>query len=221
MERTVLVGGGGFSRELIDAVTACHQAGTVPPIGGYLDDRGDVLGEYDSRVPWLGSVAEYQPRPGDAFVLAIGSPAAKRAVHGRLHDRGAKFPRLIHPSVNVAPSAEIAEGVIMLFNGAAGPNCRIERMVTINTGSGLGHDAVLGEFSTLSSKVDITGGVQVGQDCLIGSNAVLIPRIKIGNGATIGAGSVIYRSVPAGATMFAPPAKMLKARPGVPKSGQS
>jgi serine acetyltransferase len=54
---------------------------------------------------------------------------------------------------------------------------------------------------------------------MIGSNAVLVPRIKIGNGATIGAGSVIYRSVPAGATMFAPPAKMLKARVQAPKEG--
>ncbi len=86
-------------------------------------------------------------------------------------------------------------------------------MVTINAGSGVGHDVVVGEFSTLSSKVDITGGVQVGTDCLIGSNAVLIPRIRIGDGATVGAGCVIYRSVPAGATMFAPPARMLKARP--------
>ena len=213
MERIILVGGGGFCRELIDAVTQCHEAGSVPPVGGYLDDNGDVLAGHDSRVPWLGSTLEYQPAPGDAFVLAIGSPAGKRALHGRLHDRGAKFPRLIHPSVNVAPSASIAEGVMILFNGAAGPNCRIERMVTINAGSGLGHDAVVGEFSTLSSKVDITGGVQVGKDCLIGSNAALIPRIKIGDGATIGVGSVIYRSVPAGATMFAPPAKMIKARP--------
>lgn len=212
MERIILVGGGGFCRELIVAVTSCHEAGTVPPVGGYLDDRGEVLGDHDSRVPWLGSTLEYQPRPGDAFVLAIGSPAGKRAAHGRLHDRGGQFPRLIHPSVNIAPSAKIAEGVIILFNGGAGPNCRIERMVTINTGSGLGHDAVVGEFSTLSSKVDITGGVQVGADCTIGSNAALIPRIRIGDGATIGVGCVIYRSVPAGATMFAPSARMLKAR---------
>jgi sugar O-acyltransferase (sialic acid O-acetyltransferase NeuD family) len=211
MKRTILVGGGGFCRELIDAVSTCHEAGSVPAVGGYLDDAGDVLGGFDIRVPWLGSTIEYQPQPDDVFVLAIASPAGKRVVHGRLHDRGARFPRLIHPTVNVAPTAMIAEGVMILFNGAAGPNCRIERMVTINTGSGLGHDAVVGEFSTLSSKVDITGGVQVGSDCLIGSNAALIPKIKIGNGATIGAGCVIYRSVPAGATMFAPPARMLKA----------
>jgi len=39
---------------------------------------------------------------------------------------------------------------------------------------------------------------------------VFVPKIKIGDGATIGAGSIVYRSVPAGATMYAAPAKRLK-----------
>jgi len=212
-ERVVLVGGGGFCRELVDAVADCHEAGTLPPLAGYLDDNGDTLSRYGYDTPWLGGVADYVPQPGDQFVMALGSPMSKRAVFDRLSVRGGTFPKLIHPSVKIARTASIAEGCMILFNGAAGPNSRVERFVTINTGSGLGHDAVIGEFSTLSSKVDITGNVRVGQDVMIGSNAVFVPGVKIGDGATIGAGSIIYRSVRAGATMYAAPAKLLK-RPG-------
>jgi acetyltransferase-like isoleucine patch superfamily enzyme len=68
----------------------------------------------------------------------------------------------------------------------------------------------VGEFTTLSSRIDITGGVIVGSDVTVGSGAVFVPRVKIGNFATIGAGSVVYRSVPAGATLYAAPAKTLR-----------
>jgi sugar O-acyltransferase (sialic acid O-acetyltransferase NeuD family) len=211
--RVVLVGGGGFCRELIDAVADCTEAGSLPPLAGYLDDSGDTLSRYGYDTPWLGSVTDYQPGPGDLMVMALGSPKSKRAVFERLSVRGGVFPKLIHPSVKVARTADIAEGCMILFNGAAGPNCRIERFVTINSGSGLGHDASIGEFSTLSSKVDITGNVKLGKDVLVGSNAVFVPGVKIGDGATIGAGSIIYRSVRPGATTFAAPAKLLKMRP--------
>ena len=92
----------------------------------------------------------------------------------------------------------------------AGPDTRIDRFVTFNAGSGVGHDGSVGEFSQLSANVDITGGVEIGPDVMIGTKVIFLPRIKVGAGATIGAGSVVYRSVPAGATMYAPPAKMLR-----------
>jgi sugar O-acyltransferase (sialic acid O-acetyltransferase NeuD family) len=210
-KRIILIGGGGFCRELIDAVADCYEAGTLPSLGGYIDDNGEVLAPYGYDLPWLGSTEDYAPKPGDGFIMAVGSPKGKRAVHGRLQVRGATdFPRLIHPTAKIARTAEIAEGVLILFNSASGPNSRVDRYVTINTGSGLGHDASIGEFATLSSKVDITGNVKVGRDAMIGSNAVFVPGVKVGDGATVGAGSVVYRSVRAGTTVYAPAAKLLK-----------
>lgn len=212
LARIILVGGGGFCRELVDAVADCTEAGTLPPLAGYVDDGGDVLAGYGYDVPWLGTIDSYSPCEGDGFIMAIGSPAGKRRVHERLQARGAVFPSLIHPTAKIARTAHVAEGVLILFNSATGPNSRVDRFVTINTGSGLGHDASVGEFTTLSSKVDITGNVHVGKDAMIGSNAVFVPGVKIGDGATVGAGSVIYRSVRAGSTVYAPPAKLLKIR---------
>jgi acetyltransferase-like isoleucine patch superfamily enzyme len=79
--------------------------------------------------------------------------------------------------------------------------------------SGIGHDAVAGEFTTLSSVVDVTGNVQIGKDVSIGSGARLLPGVKVGDGAVIGAGSIVVRSVKPGVTVFAAPAKTLTMRP--------
>jgi sugar O-acyltransferase (sialic acid O-acetyltransferase NeuD family) len=208
--RTILVGGGGFARELFFWAADCTAAGRLPAVAGYLDDGGDVLGPMGYALPWLGGIDSYQPQPGDGLILALGSPAAKRAVHGRLSVRGAAFPVMIHPLTRVVATANLSEGVVFCPGSAAGPDTRLDRFVTINTDSGLGHDAQVGEYSTLSSRVDLTGGVKVGRDVMIGSGAVFVPRVKIGDGATVGAGSVVYRSVPAGGTVYAAPAKLLK-----------
>lgn len=209
--RTIIVGGGGFCRELIFFIGHSVDAGTIAPIGGYLDDNGDVLAEFDyPEVPWLGSVEDYVPRAGDGFVLAIGSPQTKRVIHAKLAARGGTFPKMIHPGATIVRTARLDEGVIFCPGTLAGADTRIDRFVTFNGSSGIGHDSTVGEFTTLSSNVDVTGNVTIGSDVSVGSNASFLPRVKVGNGATVGAGSVVYRSVPAGATVYAAPAKLLR-----------
>jgi sugar O-acyltransferase (sialic acid O-acetyltransferase NeuD family) len=208
--RTIFVGGGGYCRELLLLAADCCRAGTLPPVAGYLDDNGDVLAPFDTGVPWLGSLEDYVPQPGDGFILALGTPSTKRAVHEKLRTRGGIFPRLIHPSANIAPSAGIEEGVIFGLLTAAGPNTQTERFVTFNNGSGIGHDCTVGAYTTLSANIDVTGSAVIGSGVMIGTKAVILPRVTVGDGATIGAGSIVYRSIPAGATVYAPPAKLLK-----------
>lgn len=211
-ERLILVGGGGFCRELCFWASDCHAAGSLPAIAGYLDDGGPVLAKLGYALPWLGSIEDFTPSPGDAYLLAVGDPKGKRIVHAKLSVRGGAFPRMIHPKTRVVATADVAEGVIFCPGSAAGPDTVLERFVTINTDSGLGHDARVGEFSTLSSRVDLTGGVHVGCDVTIGSGATFVPKVKIGDGAVVGLGSVVYRSVPPGRTVYAAGAKSLKNR---------
>lgn len=208
--RLILVGGGGFARELLVWARDCEEAGTLPPVEGYIDDAGDQLARLNYKLPWLGSTDDYVPRSGDQFVLAIGSPKAKRIIHEKLSVRGAVFPRFIHPTARIAPTASIDEGSIFLLMAVAGPETKIGRFVTLNGGSGVGHDGVVGHYTTISSHVDVTGGAKIGQNVVVGSKALLMPGVNVGDGATVGAGCTVYRSVPAGATIYAPPSKLLK-----------
>lgn len=211
--RTILAGGGGFCRELYFWASECAAAGRLPPVRGYLDDAGDTLARFDyPDMPWLGGIDNYVPQEEDLFFIAVGAPATKRRIHGVLSGRGARFGQLIHPTSRVLRTASLGEGVIFCPGAAAGPDTVIGRFVTFNAVCGAGHDAKVGEFSTVSSNVDITGHVEIGSDVMIGSGATFVPGTKVGDRAVIGAGSVVYRSVPAGATVFAPAAKTMRAR---------
>lgn len=210
--RVIIVGGGGFGRELISHVTDCHEAGTLPAVGGYIDDTGGTLAPYGYDIPYLGKIDAYQANDDHLLIMAVASPAGKRSVSAKLLERGGRFATLIHPSCVPSRSAVIGEGTVICTHAGPGVDTRIGRFVTINSYSALGHDANIGDFTTISGHVDVTGNAQIGTDVFIGSTASILPKVRIGDGASVGAGSVVYRTVPAGATVFAAPAKLLKRR---------
>ncbi|HEX8384143.1 MAG TPA: NeuD/PglB/VioB family sugar acetyltransferase [Sphingomonas sp.] len=211
-ERIIIVGGGGFGRELVSHVGDAHRAGMLPGLGGYLDDAGDVLAAFGhyAHVPWLGRLDDYRPEPGDLFTLAVGAPRTKKALAERLRTRGARFATVIHPSAVTSPTAKLGEGVIVGTHAGPGVDTVLGDFVTLNSYSGIGHDAAVGDFTTISGHVDITGGTQIGEGVFIGSNSSILPRVRIGDWANVGAGSIVYRTIKSGQTVYAPPAKLLK-----------
>lgn len=214
-KRLIIVGGGGFAREAYTWASDCAAAGRVPPVAGYLDDAGDVLAHAERyAMPYLGTIDGFDVGAGDRFLLALGSPHTKRIVRERLLVRGATFPTVIHPTCIITPTCTIEEGAFLCVGCIIAPDSTVGAFVTMNTGSGTGHDATVGAFSVLASRVAIGGEARIEEDVSIGSGVEVLPRIRIGRGATIGPGSVLYRSVPAGATMYAPAAKRLRTAAG-------
>jgi len=206
--RLILVGAGGFGRELINwADDIAAQGGQA--FAGYLDINANVLAGSAYTLPWLGTPDSYVPQAGDELVIAIADPAGKRAVTDRLRAQGARFGCLIHPSAVVARTAVLGEGVVLCPHALVSADARVGDFVAVNTLSSVGHDAVVGAYSTLSAHVDLTGYVQVGEDCFFGSGARVLPKVKIGARARIGAGATIMRNVAEDAVMFTMPAKKL------------
>jgi sugar O-acyltransferase (sialic acid O-acetyltransferase NeuD family) len=206
-ERSVIVGAGGFGREVLSWALDCEEAGRLPHVGGFLDDEQDAMEGFD--IPRLGSISDYAPTPRDRFIVALGKPSSKRRLVEMLKDKGGQFVTLIHPTAVVTRSASLGEGVIMTPFTMANPGAIAGRFVTIISFSGLGHDARAGEFTTISSHVDVTGYAELGRDVFVASGARILPRVKVGDGATIGAGAVVMRRVKPGATVYAEPAKLL------------
>jgi sugar O-acyltransferase (sialic acid O-acetyltransferase NeuD family) len=202
--RYILVGAGAFGRELINWAEDC---GT--PFTGFLDSSAAALDGYDYRLDYLGAIEAFQPQQSDCLVMAVGDPAAKRALATLLLSKGARFARLVHPSAVVARTAKLGEGVVVCPQAMVSADARVGDFVAVNALASVGHDVDLGAYSTLSAHVDLTGWVRVGEACFFGSGARVLPKVKVGAGARIGAGATVMRSVPEGATMYTAPAKKL------------
>jgi serine O-acetyltransferase len=106
---------------------------------------------------------------------------------------------------------EMATGISISLDARIGPGLRIHHFGNIFIHS----EAVIGSNCTLRQGVTIgnnmtDGGVPViGDDVDFGVYAQVLGRVRIGNGAKIGAMSVVLTDVPAGATAFGVPARIL------------
>ncbi|EZP55115.1 acetyltransferase [Sphingomonas sp. RIT328] len=207
--RTIIVGAGGFGRELINWAEDCNLSGLLPAVAGFIDDDENAMNGFDYPVGMLGSISDYYPVAGDRLLMAIGTPITKQKVFESLNARGCVFASLIHPRAIVANTARISEGAIVCPLSLISADATLGRFVSVNALSSVGHDVTIGDYSTLSAHVDLTGGVALDTGVTIGTGAKLLPRVKVGAGAMIGAGSIVYRNVPAGRSVFAAPAKLL------------
>ena len=75
--------------------------------------------------------------------------------------------------------------------------------------TGLGHDATVGSYSTISSFCGINGNVKLGERVFVGSHACIAPGRRIGNDAFLCIGSVVMTNVKAGVKMIGNPAKKM------------
>lgn len=210
-KRLLILGAGGFGREVLDWARQSPAHGSEWVVAGFLDDNPDALAAFPSvDVPVLGSIADHRPAADEVFVGAIGQVGAKRRCVEAILARGGQFvPALVHPSAVVGSRARLGRGAILCPHAVVSSEAVLGDFVSINLHSTVAHDARVGEFTQVHCHCDLTGGVLVGRDVTVGSRASILPGVKVGDGATVGAGSVVMRDVPAGATVFGAPARML------------
>ena len=205
----VIVGGGGFGREI-----ACWAMDVASSVGagrvvGFLDDQATDASRFPEHLPYLGTIADYSPRESHQLLLTIGSTSAKRDIVATLKGRGARFASLRHPTAVVAVTARLEEGVILCPYAVVSANAVLGEFVAVNIHSSIGHDVNVGAYSTISAHVDLTGGVTLGQAVSVGSGARVLPGRHVGEGATVGAGAIVMRNVPVHATVYSAAAKQL------------
>lgn len=208
MTRLLIVGAGGFGREMYQAVLASLRFRADWDITsiGYLDDASapPLL-----RAPLVGTVAGYDYTSGDLGLCAIGSPQVRRQVVGSLAARGLRFPAFIDDRAHVGEGVEYGDGLIVGCGSVITVDVKIGEHTHINTYCTVGHDVVIGDFSTFSSQCNLTGGASVGSDVFFGTGATVIPGKSVGDGARVGAGSVVVRSVKTQESVFGNPARRI------------
>lgn len=207
--KLILVGAGGFGREVLEWAKNSFPEIGPSPVSGFLDDNPNALSDFNIDIPWLGAILDYVPQHGDLFLLSVGGPAAKQKIANALKEKNAVFVSLIHRTAIVADSASLGSGVIICPFSLISVNSKLGDFVTVNTMSSVGHDSRIGSFSTLSAHVDVTGQVEIGEGVFFGTGAKLLPRISIGDKAVVGAGCTVVRSVRAGMTVYTAPARRL------------
>ncbi|MBP3483712.1 MAG: NeuD/PglB/VioB family sugar acetyltransferase [Oscillospiraceae bacterium] len=209
MKDLIIVGAGGFGRELLQW---CKEINAVEPrwnIKGFIDDNRAALDGYECDFGVIGAISDWVPDENEEFVVALGFPAVKRRVIESLVSRGANIVSLIHPEARIGGFCNIGKGCIIYPDTRITVNVTIGDYVTILSGNFIGHDASIGSYSTLFGGCSVNGHVVIGERTLLNNHASTVPGIRIGSDVNVGAGSFVVSNVKDGRHVFGNPARKI------------
>ena len=208
MHDLVIYGAGGLGREVAAMVCRINRRHQFWNLLGCVDDGVQDKTEVDG-CPLLGGMDFIRNfgRPLDV-ALTIAKPSVKRRIFTELKEcPHVHLPAIIDETSLLPTDFSPGEGCIISPYCAISSNVRIGSCVFFNTGTLIGHDAVLGDFCSLMCHVDVAGNVNVGEDTLIGDHACILQGLRVGARATVGMGSIVMTPVPDDCTVLGNPAR--------------
>lgn len=208
MKKLLIVGAGGFGREMHAWCRQHPDHGRAWAFEAFLDDNPEALAPFGSFAP-VRPLATYSPAADEVFVCGVGLPDVKQRLVRPLLERGASFLTFVHPSVILGERVALGRGVVLCPGAVLSADIVLGEFAMVNLNSTVGHDARIGAWSTLSAQCDVTGHVRLGDRVFMGSKSTVIPRRVVGDGVTVGAGAVVIADVPASVTVVGNPARIL------------
>jgi sugar O-acyltransferase (sialic acid O-acetyltransferase NeuD family) len=210
----VIVGTGGTSVDILDAVRAMNAAGRAffRPVC-FLDDNPARIGHYLHGVQICGPLERAGELCGCLFINGIGSPNnfwRRDKLVERLGVGPTQFATVVHPSASVSEMASIGPGTAILQNVTVSANARVGSHTVVLPNTVISHDCVVGDHSCITGGVCLSGGVVVERCSYIGTNASIIGGVRIHEGALVGMGSVVLADVESGTVVAGNPAKFLR-----------
>lgn len=204
--RLAIFGCGGFGREVL-AAAQHHASGIGCSEVVFVSD--------EESAPVLGTdvISPDALTDKDQLVIAVGSPADRRAIAERF--RQVPAGKIIAPSAIVGPGCQIGEGAILCDNIIVTASAVIGTHFHANIFSYVAHDCVIGDFVTFAPRVSCNGRVHVQDGAYVGTGAILREGkpgrpLIIGAGAMVGAGAVVLNDVEPGATVVGMPARQIR-----------
>ena len=208
MKKILIVGAGGFGRELLQWIKDINAEKPTWEIGGFLDDNLQALDGVEIDYPVVGTISDWQPKDDEVFALAMGKPQLKRMVVEKLKSRGAHFAAVIHPTALVSPFAHYGEGLVMFPYSKLSCNSTVGDFVSILT-TPIGHDNEIGDYTMIIGGCNIVRNVKIGKDVFVAAGVCIAQDVVVKDGAYIGLGSVVLKDVKAGTKVFGNPARII------------
>jgi sugar O-acyltransferase (sialic acid O-acetyltransferase NeuD family) len=210
----------GFAKEVDWLIYDIYQSGGVDYRPDYFvcEDGNPKIGTQINGCEIIGD-ANFNQLVADGerheCFLGVGSPIVRQKLIARmlLKNRNIAFPNLIHPSVCMDRrdgKVRMGMGAVICAGSILTTDIVLGDFVHVNLDSTIGHDSVIGSYSTLSPGSHISGNVTLMERIFIGTGASVIEGVSLHPDVVIGAGAAVIKDLVEQGTYVGIPAKMIK-----------
>lgn len=208
MQELIILGGGGFAREVHWLVQEINAVKPTFVVLGFAcnDVHGKLPGEWlgtDSFIQEIFSRKSEKPH----IIAAIGDGKLRMKLLQEYSAQGFGIASLVHPTAKVGPGSKIGVGAILCAGAIITVNVNGGKSIVVNLNSTIGHDCRLHDGVTISPGCHLSGGTFCDDFVSLGTGAVTLPNININMGTQVGAGAVVTRNLPSYVVATGVPAK--------------
>jgi len=209
MKKIVIIGAGGFGREVAWLIERINKAQTSWELIGFVDDTDILQGSVVGGYPVLGYISWLTKQEDEIFaVCAIGASKGRKIVIEKL--KNVNFATVIDPTVQMSERIIIGEGSIICAGTILTVDVKLGSHVIVNLDCTVGHDAIICDYVTLYPSVNISGNTLIDECVEMGTGSQIIQGLRIGEGTIVGAGAVVVKELPRECTAVGSPAKPIK-----------
>lgn len=207
MKDIVIVGAGGFGREVEWLIERINKINKEWNILGFADDNiAKNMSVGNSKVIYnINDLININRELN--VVIAIGNAKIRKLLFDKLKNNiNINFPNLIDPSV-IVENINIGKGNIICAGTIITVNVKIKDFTIINLDCTIGHDDIINEFVTIYPSVNVSGNVEIGEGTEVGTGTQIIQGKTICNNCIIGAGAVVVKNIEEEGTYVGVPAR--------------
>ena len=197
-EQIIIVGSGGFGREVLQTILDCNENSEQYEVLGFLDSKKSLKNKIIDGYPVFGGDEWFIKNKKNKikYIIAIADNKIREKIIKKLKMFNINFATIIHPSVILPKNTKIGKGTIIQAGVIITTNVKIKNHVQINMGSTIAHDSIIEDYVTISPGSHINGDNNIKKNTFIGTGVITKENITIGENAIIGAGTVLLENVP-------------------------
>ncbi len=209
MKKLVIIGVGGFGKEVAWLVERINKVNPEWNLVGFVDDNKDLFGNDFNGYKVLGDCNWLKDQEEGIYaVCAVGASKTRKKIIEKFSEQ--QYATLIDPTVEMSNHIKIGHGCIICAGSILTVNIELGEHVIINLDCTIGHDTDIASFSTLYPSVNISGNIILEECVEMGTGSQIIQGKKIETGTIVGAGSTVIKSLPPNCTAVGSPAKPIK-----------